>query len=359
MSGVVVGLSGGVDSAVAALVLCQAGHEVRGATLELWPGDGERSCCSPAATRRALAVAGHLRIPHDVVDEHRGFATAVVDPFVASYLGGQTPNPCVDCNPWRLARLVALAEAAGAAHVATGHYARLVRRAGRLALARGADRSKDQSYMLWRVTEPVLERLLLPLGESTKEEVRSRARRAGLPVAAAPESQEVCFAPDGYRAFLAACGVDGAEGEIVDADGRLLGHHQGVWNYTVGQRRGLGVAGRGPLYVLGVDAAAARVVVGGRAELEVDEVEVRGLVDRGLDDGEGLEVQLRYRAGAVGVRRLRRLPADRARLELTEPFAGPAPGQAAVFYRDDVVVGGAVVASSPLGRVKALGRSRV
>jgi tRNA-uridine 2-sulfurtransferase len=342
---VVVGLSGGVDSAVAAMLLRDAGHRVRGATLELSDADDPRSCCSPTAVRRAGVVAGILGVPHDVVDARGAFASAVVEGFVASYLSGETPNPCVDCNPWRFGRLGALADAARAARVATGHYARVVRRGGRAFVARGVDAGKDQSYMLWRVGGALLDRVELPLGEMTKGEVRSLAEGAGLPVVAVPESQEVCFAPDGYRRFLASRGNVDCDGEIVDQAGMVLGRHRGAWRYTVGQRRGLGIPAEGPLYVLSVHAASGRVTVGPRESLAVTGVELREVVDYDLRDGEGLTVQLRYRSDATGVGRLRRPAAGRALVDLAEPFFGVAAGQSAVFYRDDVVVGGGVVAT--------------
>ena len=338
---------------MAALALREAGYQVRAATVKLWPDDDERSCCSPAAVARARDTAHAIGAPHFSVNDEPRFAVDVVEPFVASHLCGETPNPCVECNPGRLERLVELADRFGAAWVATGHYARIVREAGEPRVARGRDRAKDQSYMLWRVPPETLERLLLPLGELTKPEVRERARRAGLPPADQADSQEVCFAPGDHREFLAARGAPTREGEIVDREGRVLGRHDGFWRFTVGQRRGLGVSSSAPLYVLSIDAVSGRVVVGPAAALAETTVELRGLVDRGLGDGDGLEVQLRYQAAAVGVTRLRRLAGGRARIELREPFHGPAPGQSAVFYRGDVVVGGGIVASSAARRSPA------
>jgi tRNA-specific 2-thiouridylase len=317
---------------------------VRAATVRLWPGDDERGCCSPAALLRARESAHAIGAPHFSVNDEDRFAAEVVDPFVAGYLAGETPNPCVDCNPGRLARLVALADRFGAAWVATGHYARVVWRDGRPFVARGRDRAKDQSYMLWRVPEATLARLLLPLGELSKAAVRERARQAGLPVADEPESQEVCFAPGDHRELLAARGAPSRGGDIVDRAGRLLGRHDGCWRYTVGQRRGLGLSAPTPLYVLEIDAAHDRVVVGPAAGLDARFVELRDVVDRGLGDGRDLEVQLRYRAAAVAVARLRLGAGARALVELGAPFRGVAPGQSAVFYSGDVVVGGGVVA---------------
>lgn len=332
-----------MDSAVAALRLIDEGRTLETATVRLWAGGDRRSCCSPGALLRARQTATWLGLPHHFVDREAEFEAAVVEPFVAAYLGGETPNPCVSCNPRRLAALVGLADELGLARVATGHYARLVWRDSEPYVARAADRAKDQSYMLWAVTPQVLARLEFPLGESTKRETRAAAEVAGLPVAGEPESQEVCFAVDGYRRFLDERGLEPRSGAIVDRAGVVLGTHQGQWRYTIGQRRGLGVSSTEPLFVLARRAAENEVVVGRRAELDVLEVTVRDLVDRGLGDGAGLLVQLRYRSPAVPVAALERLGAERVLVRLAEPFAGAAPGQSAVFYRDAVVVGGGVL----------------
>ena len=328
---------------MAALALREAGYEVRAATLKLWPGDDERSCCSPAAVARARESAHAIGSSHFSVNDEPRFEAEVVSPFVGSYLAGETPNPCIECNPGRLRRLVSLADHFGAAWVATGHYARVVHVEGQARVARGRDRDKDQSYMLWRVPPETLERLLLPLGELTKPAVRAWARRAGLPPAGQAESQDVCFAPGDHREFLAARGASGRAGEIVDADGRVLGSHDGWWRFTVGQRRGLGLSAAEPLYVLSIEPESGRIVVGPAEQLVATAVEVRELVDRGLGDGEGLVAQLRYKAAPVSVASLTKLGEDRARIEFGEPFAGVAPGQSAVLYREDVVVGGGIV----------------
>ena len=332
-----------MDSAVAALRLIEKGCTLETATVRLWPRGDRRSCCSPGALQRARQMAAWLGLPHHLIDCEAEFEAAVVAPFVAAYLGGETPNPCVSCNPRRLAALVGCADELGLARVATGHYARLVWRDGGPYVARGADPAKDQSYMLWAVPPQVLARLELPLGETTKRETRAAAATAGLPAAAAPESQEVCFAVDGYRGFLDERGVQPRAGAIVDRDGNVLGVHQGHWRYTIGQRRGLGVSSTEPLFVLARRAAANEVVVGRRQDLDVRDVTLRDLVDRGLGDGDGLLVQLRYRSPATSVAALEYLSSERVRVRLGEPFAGAAPGQAAVFYRDDVVVGGGVL----------------
>ncbi len=333
-----------MDSAVAALKLIDEGRRLETATVRLWAGGDRRSCCSPGALQRARQTAAWLGLPHHFVDREAEFEEAVVEPFVAAYLDGETPNPCVSCNPGRLAALVGLADELGLERVATGHYARLVWRDGDPYVARGADPAKDQSYMLWAVPAEVLARLEFPLGETTKRETRAAAEAAGMPVAGEPESQEVCFAVDGYQRFLVERGVQPRAGAIVGRDGAKHGTHQGHWQYTIGQRRGLGVSASQPLYVIARRAAENEVVVGRRDELDVGEVIVRGLVDRGLGGEGGLLVQLRYRSPAVPVAALERLGAERVLVRLGEMFAGAAPGQSAVFYRDDVVVGGGVLA---------------
>jgi tRNA-uridine 2-sulfurtransferase len=312
-------------------------------TARLWPGTDRRSCCSPGALQRAARTAAYLGLPHHVLDLEPEFEDAVVRSFERGYLTGETPNPCVDCNPLRLEALVALADELGVEHLVTGHYARIVWRDGEPFVARATDRRKDQSYMLWAVSPDVLARLEFPLGETHKAAVREAAADAGLEVAGEPESQEVCFAGDGYQRFLEDRGVDPAEGEIVDASGAVLGHHQGHWRFTVGQRRGLGVSAAEPLYVLERRAATNEVVVGGRDALAAGVVRLRDVVDRGLGDGGGLELQLRYRSAAVPVRALRRR-AGELEVALGESFEGLAPGQSAVFYRDGVLVGGGRIA---------------
>jgi len=336
-----------VDSAVAALKLVEEGRTLETATVRLWPGSDRRSCCSPGALQRARGTAAWLGLPHHLVDREAEFAAAVVEPFVASYLAGETPNPCVVCNPMRLAALVGVADELGLARVATGHYARLVWRDEQPYVARGVDRRKDQSYMLWAVPPEVLARLEFPLGDSSKAETRAAAEAAGLPAAAEPESQEVCFAVEGYRPFLEGRGVAAEPGDIVDGQGRVLGRHEGHWRYTVGQRRGLGVPG-GPWYVLRVDAALNVVVAGDREGLARCAVVLRDVLDRGLGvAGGGLSVQLRYRSPAVPVAALEDAGGGRLRVLLLEPFEGMAPGQSAVFYdAHEVVVGGGVIADS-------------
>src|SRR5918995_1532997 len=265
---VAVAMSGGVDSAVA---LLRAGPKAIGVTLRLWldPAgpDSDRACCSPEAVIAARETCHALGLPHVTLDLRAAFRRAVVDPFVASYARGETPNPCGRCNgEFRFDELLAFADRAGAARLSTGHYARIVERDGRKLLARAADPDKDQSYMLAPLDPALLERIEFPLGAQTKAETRSEAGAAGLEAAERRESQEACFlAGDDYRAFLERQGLGAADGAIVDEAGRELGRHEGVWRYTPGQRRGIGVAAPEPLYALRSHPATRRRRTGSRS----------------------------------------------------------------------------------------------
>jgi len=374
---VAVGMSGGVDSAVAALLLRDAGHFVQGVFLRLWPGDDPRSCCSPAAERRAAGVADHLGLPFSVLDLRDDFERRVVQPFVAAYLSGLTPNPCVTCNPFRFRRLHEWAAAHGAAAISSGHYAALEWGDGQPWVARGRDAGKDQSYMLAEVPPETLSALLLPLGELTKRVVRERARAAGLAVADQQESQEVCFACDGYRGFLRERGIRPRAGDIVDEAGRPVGSHQGHWEFTVGQRRGLGVAAARPLFVTERRAAENQVVIGPRESLQARVVALNDIDERGwswLTAGPacagrrseagrvGLAVQLRYRSPAVPADAVR-LDGDRRLLiELETPFEAAAAGQIGVLYEGRLVRAagtiGAAAGRSVEGPPPAAGSSR-
>jgi tRNA-specific 2-thiouridylase len=334
---VAVAMSGGVDSAVAML---RAGPDAIGVTLRLWidpaAPDAERACCSPEAVLAARRTCHALGLPHVTLDLRDEFRRAVVAPFVRGYARGETPNPCIRCNgSFRFAELLAFARRAGAARLVTGHYARTVEHRGRVLLARAADRTKDQSYMLARLDPRLLDRVWFPLGEQTKEETRAEAAAAGLAVAGRADSQEACFLGGGdYRSFLERHGVAAAEGAIVDADGNRLGSHNGFWRFTAGQRRGLGVAAREPLYAVRADPATNTVVVGPRQALAVETISARGRLYVRVDRA---EVKWRYRSAGVAARVEQ--TQGGFRLELDEPAYGVAPGQAAVLYENDAVVG--------------------
>jgi tRNA-specific 2-thiouridylase len=340
---VAVAMSGGVDSAVA---LLHAGPSAVGVTLRLWLDpegpSAERACCSPDAVIAAREACHALGRPHVTLDLREEFRRAIVEPFVRGYERGETPNPCIACNgSFRFAELLAFAERVGASRLATGHYARIVSHRGRLLLARAVDREKDQSYMLGRLDPAFLDRIWFPLGEQTKATTRAEAEAAGLPAAGRAESQEACFLAGGdYRSFLERRGLNG-EGPILDEEGHELGRHAGVWRFTPGQRRGLGVSSAAPLYALRTDAATSTLVVGPRESLATTSVSARG---RLFVDVERVEAKLRYRSPAVAARVV---PEERGfRLELDQPAFAVAAGQAAVLYDGEAVVGSGLITTA-------------
>ena len=336
-----VAMSGGVDSAVAAL-LCAEDADVAAVTLELWrdpANDGERSCCSADAVRSARALAHRLGLPHLTLDLREEFRAGVVEPYLADHAAGLTPNPCVRCNGHvRLDAMLDFADRLGARTLATGHYARTTPE-GLLRLA--ADPAKDQAYMLAALAPASLARMRFPLGELSKPQVRAVAEEAGLPVARKPDSQDLCFlAGTGRAAFLARHGaLRERPGDILDRAGRRLGRHRGLSAYTVGQRRGLGLAAPEPLYVLAIDAQANTITVGRREELATTRVRVRDLRLHATDPPPDA-VKLRYRSPAVACT----LHGHELRLE--QPVDGAAPGQTAVLLAGDDVVGCATIAAA-------------
>jgi tRNA-specific 2-thiouridylase len=343
---IAVAMSGGVDSAVA---LLRAGPAAIGVTLRLWidpdAPDSERACCSPEAVIAARETCHRLGLPHVTLDAREAFRAAIVQPFVDAYARGETPNPCTRCNgSFRFAQLLAFARRAGAARLATGHYARIVEHRGLSLLARAVDPQKDQSYMLARLDPRHLERIWFPLGEQTKEETRAEAERAGLAVARRAESQEACFLGGGdYRDFLERHGLNAREGRVVDESGTSVGAHQGFWRFTPGQRRGLGISTGRPAYAVESDPATNTVVVGPRASLARREVTASGRLFASVTRS---DAKLRYRSPAVAADV--ETTADGFRLRLDEPAFGVAAGQTAVLYEGDVVVGaGHITGSAP------------
>jgi tRNA-specific 2-thiouridylase len=346
---IVVAMSGGVDSSVAAAWLVDRGYDVVGVTLHLWdyPDDGSvrGRCCAPEDQHDARRVADHLGIPHYAFDRRELFLREVVDPFVDAYLAGSTPSPCVACNrAVKMTELFALADRLGASKVATGHYARTVKTGDRVELHRARDRDKDQSYFLYTLTRAQLERLEFPLGESTKAEVRGDALRRGLPGATKGESQELCFVPTGrYDAFVEQRASGRARpGPIVDADGRVVGTHAGVHRFTVGQRKGLGVALGSPAFVVEIDAESSAVRLGGADDLLHAGATLSGA--RFFDDVAlpmKAAVRVRYRHDGV--------PATLARDEtgvhiaFERPVRAVSKGQIAVAYAGDRVLGGGTI----------------
>ncbi len=346
---VVVAMSGGVDSSAAAALLKEQGHEVIGMTLRVWSYESKAqcgSCCSPDDIDDARGVADALGIPFYVANVEDLFKERVVSPFVSSYLNGRTPIPCVACNrDLKFKFLLHRARSLGA-KLATGHYARIEQRGDRFVLLQGADAAKDQSYFLFTLGQDELKDLLFPVGDLTKPEVRAIAERHRLPTTHKPESMEICFVPDGdYARFVEKVAGPRPAGEIVDAAGNVLGQHDGIHRFTVGQRRGLGLSRPEPLYVQRIDAEKNQVVVGPVAEVHRASF---GLLQPHWVSGEapvseeGLSVRIRHRHGGAPARVW--LVDGRTQVELDVPARAVTPGQAAVFYRAQQVLGGGWIA---------------
>ncbi len=338
---VAVAMSGGVDSAVA---LLRAGPDAVGVTLRLWTDPegphSERACCSPESVISARETCHRLGVPHVTLDLREEFRRAVVEPFVRGYARGETPNPCTRCNGgFRFAELLAFVRRAGADRLATGHYARIREHRGRLLLARGVDPVKDQSYMLARLDPAKLDRVWFPLGDQTKDETRAEAVDAGLAAERRAESQEACFlAGDDYRAFLKRQGLRSESGPVVDVEGRELGSHSGYWQFTPGQRRGLGIAAGEPVYALRTIPATNTVVAGPQSALAQTSVSAIGRLYVPVDRA---EAKVRYRTPAIAGR-VEATPRG-FRVDLEAPAYGVARGQTAVLYENDAVVGSGLV----------------
>jgi tRNA-specific 2-thiouridylase len=359
---VAVAMSGGVDSSAVAALLHQQGRDVVGLTMQLWNqrrlpelqgnGPAQHRCCSLDDVYDAKAVAQHLNFPHYVVNFEEQFEARVVRPFVDQYLAGRTPIACTNCNTnVKFEPLLRMARQIGAERLATGHYARIRKNEAnsRWELLRASDETKDQTYFLWGLSQEQLSRSDFPLGELTKEEVRALARRANLPVADKPESMELCFVPTGnYVQFIQAysqergISLQSGEGEIVSESGDVIGRHNGVHNFTIGQRKGLGFAAGKPLYVLSIDPEKNRVVVGEDDALRTTTFEIEDVNWVSCERPSApvrafVKIRHKHEASAASVEAL---AANRARITFDSPQRAITPGQAAVFYDGDIVLGG-------------------
>ncbi len=354
---IVVGMSGGVDSSVAAALLVEQGYDVVGVTLRVWPWQEPEdprkrfgSCCSPETVEDARQVARRLGIPYYLLNHEREFDQTVIANFTSEYLAGRTPSPCVICNRQvKFGTLLRRALAWEAQAVATGHYARLTQDPAtkRVLLWKAKDPRKDQSDFLWPLTQAQLATALFPVGALTKEEVRAKARSLGLVTADKPESQEICFIPDDdYRGFLRRRVPDAFRpGPIVDRHGRVLGTHQGIAAYTVGQRRGLGICSDRALYVVALDPERNTVVVGEASELETDRLiasQVNVIPVDHLDGDLRVTAKIRH-SHSPAPATLRPIGAEQVLVLFDAPQRAAAPGQSVVFYQDDLVVGGGVI----------------
>ncbi|MEY2530094.1 MAG: tRNA-uridine 2-sulfurtransferase [Verrucomicrobiota bacterium] len=375
---VLLGMSGGVDSSVAGYLLREQGCDVVGVTMKVWPQDcisrAEDKCCGPQAVADARGVAHALGFPHYVVDEADQFEQTVINYFASEYQAGRTPNPCVMCNEkLKFGNLWNKAQALGCDYIATGHYAIIEQvkepATGHVVLRKGVDPRKDQSYFLFSLRQEQLRRALTPLGTMSKPAIREIARKLGLKVADKVDSQEICFVPgNDYKAFLRSHLGEGEfhRGEIYDVDGNFLGEHEGIELFTIGQRKGLPGGSPRPRYVVDLDAETNRVIVGDVEDLiceefEVDRVNwspVAAVGDPGYNE---LEAVVKIRYSHPGTRAtLMPLEGDRARVRLHEPQKAVTPGQAAVFYQNDCVLGGGwICRTEPVGRTEPVWRSEV
>ena len=349
---VLLGMSGGIDSTVSAMLLLEQGYDVVGVTFRTYDSikesclAKEKGCCTIESVMEAKHNAERMGFEHHIVDFRETFRRCVIQNFIDEYMAGRTPNPCVLCNSTiKWGEMLQLADRMGCDYIATGHYARIAERDGHVFLRTAADTRKDQTYFLWRLTEEQLRRTIFPLGDYTKDQVREIARQHGYEqLAVKRESQEICFIPDDdYRAFLRASVPDYMErvraGEYVDKDGNVLGRHEGYVNYTIGQRKGLGIALGYPAYITHIDAATNRITLGTNADMYADELRFQPVIARYADiTACRIAAKVRYRSQAVPLQTI-----DGDCIRFAAPVWGITPGQSVVLYQDDLVVGGGII----------------
>ena len=355
---VLLGMSGGIDSTVSAMLLLEQGYEVVGVTFRTFDSikesciAKEKGCCSIESIMEAKHNAERMGFEHHIVDFRDTFKQCVIQNFIDEYMSGRTPNPCVLCNSHiKWGELMRVADEYGCDYIATGHYARIAERDGHVYLRTAADTKKDQTYFLWMLTEEQLRRTIFPLGDLTKDQVRDIARQHGYEsLAQKRESQEICFIPnDDYRAFLRANVPDYEErvraGEYIDAEGKVLGHHEGFVNYTIGQRKGLGIALGHPAYVTHIDAASNRITLGSNEDLYTTELRFKSIFNFQFSIfNSPLTAKVRYRSRAVPISNIQSPMSNKtSSLTFSEPVWGVTPGQSVVIYCDDLVVGGGII----------------
>ncbi len=343
---VVIGMSGGVDSSVGAAMLQRQGYEVIGVTMKLWEGEHNDGCCSLSVIDDAKAVADRLGIEHHVVDFRDEFKSYVTSYFVDEYMSGRTPNPCVLCNKHiKFNALLKVADELGASFIATGHYAKVVQQDGRFLLVRPKDAKKDQTYFLYNMTQSTLGRTLFPLYDVTKAQAREIAAEIGLSVSEKPDSQDICFVPDGdYARFLLTQGAKSCEGNFVDTNGDVLGKHKGIIHYTVGQRKGLGIAFNKPMYVTQINSLTNEVVLddgASRYKTGLVAKDINLISMEKIDKEFRCTAKIRYNAPDVACTVS---PLDNGfKVDFDEPQMAVTPGQMVVLYDQNIVIGGGII----------------